>query len=164
MLKLQHLRGHRKSLKDHTVKNILLVNALLLILFLSETAGGRLLSPPCREPIVTGSGLPGLYAPPGRDPDADQEATRRGADVGAAKGEPGVAPASVAHRACQQQCQALSHRQRPPPPVERRRPRSGDGTLLCPAQLPGALDPVAANDLIGINSIVGAVAKLLMPG
>jgi hypothetical protein len=28
--------------KDHTVKNILLVNALLLILFLSETAGGRL--------------------------------------------------------------------------------------------------------------------------
>src|SRR5947209_390094 len=42
MLKLQHLRGHRKSLKDHTVKNILLVNALLLILFLSETAGGRL--------------------------------------------------------------------------------------------------------------------------
>jgi hypothetical protein len=36
--------------------------------------------------------------------------------------------------------------------VEGRRPRSRDGTLLCPAQLPGALDPVAANDLIGINS------------
>src|SRR4029453_3006238 len=31
-------------------------------------------------------------------------------------------------------------------------PRSGDGTLLCPAQLPGAFDPVAANDLIEINS------------
>src|SRR3954465_10379725 len=28
--------------KDHTVKNILLVNALLLILFLSDTAGGRI--------------------------------------------------------------------------------------------------------------------------
>src|SRR3954449_11688966 len=28
--------------KDHTVKNILLVNALLIILFLSETVGGRL--------------------------------------------------------------------------------------------------------------------------
>ena len=24
--------------------------------------------------------------------------------------------------------------------------RSGDGTLLCPTQLPGAFDPVAAND------------------
>src|SRR4029450_9032940 len=33
-------------------------------------------------------------------------------------------------------------------------PRSGDGTLLCPAQLPGAFDPVAANDLIEINSAV----------
>src|SRR5689334_16665327 len=28
--------------KDHTVKNILLVNALLIILFLSDTAGGRI--------------------------------------------------------------------------------------------------------------------------
>jgi hypothetical protein len=28
--------------KDHTVKNILLVNALLIILFLSETVGGRI--------------------------------------------------------------------------------------------------------------------------
>src|SRR3954470_10750287 len=28
--------------KDHTVKNILLVNAVLIILFLSDTAGGRL--------------------------------------------------------------------------------------------------------------------------
>src|SRR5262249_49510986 len=27
-----------------------------------------------------------------------------------------------------------------------------DGTLLCLAQLPGAPDPVAANDVIGINS------------
>jgi hypothetical protein len=37
--------------------------------------------------------------------------------------------------------------------VEGGRPRSGDGTLLCPAQLPGALESVAANGLIGINSI-----------
>ena len=28
--------------KDHTVKNVLLVNALLIILFLSDTYGGRL--------------------------------------------------------------------------------------------------------------------------
>jgi hypothetical protein len=31
-------------------------------------------------------------------------------------------------------------------------PRCGDGTLLCPPQLPGAPDPVAANGLIGMNS------------
>ena len=36
--------------------------------------------------------------------------------------------------------------------MEGGRPRSGDGTLLCPAQLPGALESVAANGLIGINS------------
>ena len=60
----------------------------------------------------------------------------------------------AADRACQQQCQALSHCQRPDPSVEGGRPRSRDGTLLCPAQLPGASDPMAANDLIGINSIV----------
>jgi len=34
---------------------------------------------------------------------------------------------------CQQQCQALSHRQRPDPAVAEGRPRSRDGTLLCPA-------------------------------
>src|SRR5215831_14838321 len=39
------------------------------------------------------------------------------------------------------------------PPVERKRPRSGDGTVLCPTQFPGALEPMAANGLIGINSV-----------
>src|SRR5205807_7787200 len=33
-------------------------------------------------------------------------------------------------------------------------PRSGDGTLLCPAQLPGAPHTLATNGLIGINSIL----------
>ena len=32
------------------------------------------------------------------------------------------------------------------------RARSGDGALLCPAQLPGAPEPLAAHDLIKINS------------
>src|SRR5262245_3621814 len=67
-------------------------------------------------------------------------------------GEPGVRPAAAAERAWQQQCQALSYRQRASPSVARRRPRARAGTLLCPAQLPGALDSVAANALIGINS------------
>ena len=53
--------------------------------------------------------------------------------------------------ACQQQCQALSYRQRPDPPVGGR-PRSGDETLLRPAQLPGASHTLAADGLIGINS------------
>ena len=47
-------------------------------------------------------------------------------------------------------------------------PRSGDGTLLCPAQLPGAFDPVAANDLIEINSnshprVKARVAEVVVP-
>ena len=70
------------------------------------------------------------------------------------RGQPGAAPASAADRACQQQCQALPHRERPDPPVEGGRPRSGDGTLLCPAQLPGAPHALATNGLIGINSNV----------
>jgi hypothetical protein len=36
--------------------------------------------------------------------------------------------------------------------VEGGRPRSRDGALLCPAQFPGAPAPLAAHDLIGINS------------
>src|SRR4029434_9805779 len=36
--------------------------------------------------------------------------------------------------------------------MEGRGPRSGDGTLLCPAQLPGAPEPLVTHDLIGINS------------
>jgi len=83
--------------------------------------------------------------------------------VGAAKDEPGVTPSPTADRACQQQCEALSYCKRSHPPVERRRPGSGDGTLLCPAQLPGALDSVAANDLIGINSDVDAGLLALFP-
>jgi hypothetical protein len=72
----------------------------------------------------------------------------------AASGEPGLAPPPAPHRACAQQCQALSPRQRPDPPLEAGRPGSGDGTVLCPAQLPSAPDSVAANDLIGINSFI----------
>ena len=83
-----------------------------------------------------------------------QETPWPGADAGATPGKPGAQPASATHRACQQQCQALPHCEGPDPPVEAREPRSGDGTLLCPAQLPGALESVAANGLIGINSMV----------
>src|SRR4029453_2052731 len=47
--------------KDHTVKNVLLVNALLLILFLSDTYGGRTHDKPIADatpyPLPAGSGL-----------------------------------------------------------------------------------------------------------
>jgi hypothetical protein len=38
-----------------------------------------------------------------------------------------------------------------------RRARSRDGDLLCPAHLPGAPPPLAANGLIGINSIISGM-------
>src|SRR5262245_49281858 len=38
-------------------------------------------------------------------------------------------------------------------PLEGGRPRSRDGTRLCPAQRPGAPDALAANALIGRNSM-----------
>ena len=36
--------------------------------------------------------------------------------------------------------------------MEEERPRSGHGTLLCPTHLLGASEPMATNDVIGINS------------
>jgi hypothetical protein len=44
--------------------------------------------------------------------------------------------------------------------VEGGRPRSRDGTLLCPAQLPGAPEPLVTHDLIGINSFIVDMAPL----
>src|SRR5262249_59773246 len=47
--------------KDHTVKNVLLVNALLVILFLSDTHGGRThdlrIAETTPYPLPAGSGL-----------------------------------------------------------------------------------------------------------
>ena len=42
----------------------------------------------------------------------------------------------------------------PDPAVEAGRPRSGDGTLLCPAQLPGAPHALTTDGLSGINFCV----------
>jgi hypothetical protein len=89
-----------------------------------------------------------------RDPHADEEAPRPGADAGAAQDQPGAAPPPAPDRTCEQQREALSHRERPDPLVEGGRPRSGDGALLCPAQLPGAPHTLAADGLIGINSLL----------
>src|SRR5262245_38688743 len=107
---------------------------------------------PGGEWVVAGSGLPVLHAPRGGDPHADEEAPRCGAAPGARPGQPGAPPAAAPDRARQQQRQAVSDCERPDPPVEGGRPRSRDGDLLCPAQFPGAPAPLAAHDLIGMNS------------
>src|SRR5215467_160726 len=88
----------------------------------------------------------------GGNPHADEEATRSGSHPGTANRQPGAPPASAPDRACQQQRQALSHCERPDPPVEGGCPRSGDGTVLCLAQFSGALESLVTHDLIGINS------------
>src|SRR3954468_14922277 len=86
-----------------------------------------------RKPADAGSRLHGLHPSPGGDPHADQETTGRGTATGAAKSQPGAPLPPTADRACQQQCQALSRRQGPDPPVEAGRPGCRDGNLLCPA-------------------------------
>src|SRR5262249_36433954 len=103
-------------------------------------------TPPGWEWVVAGPGFPVLHAPGGGNPHADEEALRCGAAPGATTGQPDAPPAAAAAGACQQQRQGVSHCERPHPPVERGHPRSGDGTVLCPAQLPGAPEPLVTHD------------------
>jgi hypothetical protein len=129
--------------KDHTVKNVLLVNALLLILFLSDTYGGRVhdkrIADATPYPLPAGSrllqdlGFLAFTLPQVAILMPTKQPRRRGAHAGAVRGEPGAAPSPTADRACQQQCEALSDCQRPDPALEGGRPRPGDGTVLCPA-------------------------------
>src|SRR5919107_2066596 len=123
--------------KDHTVKNILLVNAPLLILFLSDTVGGRIhdkrLAEATPYPLPAGSRLlqdlgslaftlpeVEILMPTRKPPGADLSPAQQRANP--------LAP--IADRACQQQRQALSRRQRPDPHVEAGRPGCRDGNLL----------------------------------
>ena len=57
----EQTEGYSGKKKDHTVKNVLLVNALLTILFLSDTYGGRTHDKPIADatpyPLPAGSGL-----------------------------------------------------------------------------------------------------------
>src|SRR5262249_11100929 len=63
------------------------------------------------------------------------------AHAGAAHGEPGAPPASATRRPYAEQCEALSQHQRPKPPMEGGRPRSGTGHLLCPTSFRIRLPP-----------------------
>src|SRR5262245_20234442 len=84
-----------------------------------------------------------------------------GPHAGAARGAPGAPPASAADRPCPEPCQAQSQRQRPKPPRKGGRACSRDGAVLCPAQFPGAPEPLAVHDLIGINSTGGVLSTRL---
>ena len=57
----ESLQSYNYQKKDHTVKNVLLVNALLIILFLSDTYGGRVHDKPIADatpyPLPAGSRL-----------------------------------------------------------------------------------------------------------
>src|SRR5215831_2374358 len=53
------------------------------------------------EPTLAVSGVPGVHAPGGGDPHADQDTPRPGAGTGAATRKPGALPALAADRACQ---------------------------------------------------------------
>ena len=92
------------------MKNVLLVNALLIILFLSDTYGGRVHDKPIADatpyPLPAESRLLQdlgflAFTLPQAESSCDQETTRPGTHAGTARGEPGTAPASAADRACQ---------------------------------------------------------------
>src|SRR3954468_15528263 len=115
--------------KDHTVKNILLVNAVLIILFLSDTVGGRIhdkrLAEATPYPLPAGSRLLqdlGFLAFTLPQVEILMPTKKPPTATGAAKSQPGPPLPPTADRACQQQCQALPRRQRPDPPGEAGRP------------------------------------------
>ena len=105
--------------KDHTVKNILLVNAPLLILFLSDTVGGRIhdkrLAEATPYPLPAGSQLSQelgflAFTLPRWRSSCRRKNHRARTCHGAANSQPGAPLPPTADRACQQQRQALSRR------------------------------------------------------
>jgi len=168
----EQTRCYRGKKKCHTVKNVLLINAALMILFLRDTYAGsthhKWIAEATPDTLPAGIRLLqdlGVLAftflqievimptkkPQGRAHTHTQKAaTEHGPPVRARHARP-------------QPRQALSHGERPNPPVEGGRPRSGDGTLLCPAQLPGAPHALAADDVIEINSTDVPKMQTLIP-
>jgi hypothetical protein len=114
------------------VKNVLLVNALLRILFLSDTYGGRVPDKPIADltpyPLPAGSrllqdlGFLAFTLPQVEILMPTKKPPRSRADADAATGQPGSASPLATDRACQQQRQALSDRQRPAQAMEGRCP------------------------------------------
>jgi hypothetical protein len=125
------------------VKHVLLINAALTILFLSDTYAGsthdKRIADATPYPLPIGSRLLqdlGFLAftldhvesiMPTKKPRG------RGSHTGTESRQSAHRAPSRAYRAHQQPRQALSYRPRHQPPPEGGRPRSGDGNLLCVA-------------------------------
>ena len=154
------IAGRKKTTR---VKNVLLVNALLVILFLSDTHGGRVhdlrIAEATPYPLPAGSGLlqdlgflsftlPQVEIlmptkkPRGEELSLEQQLANQALHQRRLRIE--HVNSSV------KRCRIVKDRFA----CGRRASVICDGTLLCPAQLPGAPDPVATDDLIGINSNV----------
>ena len=124
-----------------TVKNVLLINAVLPILFLSDTYAGsthdKRIADTTPYPLPAGSrllqelGFLAFTLDHVEDHHADAEAPGPGPHAGTESRESAHRPPTCAHRARQQPRQALPHRPRHLPPAEGGCPRSGDGNLLC---------------------------------
>jgi hypothetical protein len=148
--------GYSGKKKDHMVKHVLLVGALLMILFLSDTYGGRThdkrIADATPYPLPPGSRLLKALGFLGFSlPEVEILMPTRKLHGQALTVEQHWSNEALhqraADRACQQSCEVLPHRQRPAAFVEAGHPRPGDGNLLCPAQLPGASDPMATYGL-----------------
>ena len=148
--------------KDYTVKNVLLVNALLLILFLNDTYGGRVhdkciadATPypiPARSRLLQDLGFLAFTLPqveilmPTKKP-RGEELTREQQWANQALSQRRLRIEHVNSRV--KRCRIVQDRLRLWKDGVRDRVM---GTLLCPPHLPGALEPVAANGSIGIHS------------
>src|SRR4029450_10177796 len=104
------------------------LHALLIMLFLNETRGGRLhdkrMAEATTSPGPRGVGSCRIEASwPARCPGP-------GTDDGGDTRQPGPAPPSAADCACPQEREALSHRQRPEPRVEGGRPGIVSGSPM----------------------------------
>ena len=137
----------RGQTKAHPVPTVRRVQAPRPRLWRRETSGGRgpAVALACGAAVGTGAGRAGVPTPPRRQADAAEATPGPGADAGAGTGPPGPARPPAADRAWPPAGQALAQGHRPDPFGDGRQPRCRDGTLRCPASLPGAPDSVAAN-------------------
>jgi hypothetical protein len=124
------------------VKNVLLINAALMILFLSETYAGsthdKRIADATPYPLPAGSQLLQdlgflAFALPQVEVIMPTKKPRGRALTRAESGQSAHRPSARPHRARQQQREALSHGARDEPPAEGGRPRFGHGSLLCAA-------------------------------
>ena len=125
------------------MKNVLLINAALMIRFVSDTYAGRThdkrIADATPSPLPAGSrllqdlGFLAFTLPQVEVIMPTKKPRGRALTRARESGQSAHRPSARAHRARQQQREALSHGARHEPPPEDGRPRSGHGSLLCAA-------------------------------